>query len=260
MKSSRALATLTLCACVALAGCGKEGSGQRVEGLVGQLRSGTKEEKIAAANALAELGEQAAPAVPQLIETMKQGQSMFDPVEMAASKALTRIGRPAALALVQEVKSGPSRMSISATLGDLAPLVVPELEELSRSTDERLREKAVEVLGEGGKDAALVLGEALSDVEESVKRAAASSLMKMGPDAAGALPHLVAAVERRDADIIGQVVAALGTIGPAAKDALPALRSLSRGENMPKGKELSAGLLGEIEKSIKKIEGQIRNP
>ena len=67
-------------------------------------------------------------------------------------------------------------------------------------------------------------------------------------------------VQRRDADIIAEVVASLGKIGPAEKDALPALRSLSREENMPKGMKLSTGLRGEIEKSIKKIEGQIRDP
>jgi hypothetical protein len=104
----------------------------------------------------------------------------------------------------------------------------------------------------------------LRDVEESVKEAAASSLIQLtgqlGPDAVGALPHLIAAVERRDSDIIGAVVRSLGQIGPAAKGALPALRPLSRGENMPEGKEMTDDLLAAIEKSIKKIEGQIRNP
>jgi HEAT repeat protein len=185
---------------------------------------------------------------------------MFDPVEMAASKALRQIGRPAALALVEEVKHGPSRMSIGSTLEDLAHLVVPELAELSKSTDERIRERAVEVLGKAGKDAAPVLGEALRDVEESVRKVAGSSLMEMGPDAPGALRELIAAVERRDPDIIAEVVAALGKIGLAAKDALPALRSLNREEHVPEGMKLSAGLRGEIEKSVKKIEGQVRNP
>jgi hypothetical protein len=61
MNFSRAAATLTLCACITLAGCGKEDTRQKIESLVGKLKSGTKEEKIEAANALAELGEQAPP-------------------------------------------------------------------------------------------------------------------------------------------------------------------------------------------------------
>ncbi|MBC7854740.1 MAG: HEAT repeat domain-containing protein [Pirellulaceae bacterium] len=147
---------------------------------------------------------------------------------------------------------------MTETLEDLAPKVVPELTELSKSTDERLRLLAVGALGDAGKDGAQPLGEALRDIEESVKREAAQSLVKLGPDAAGAVKHLAAAVEKRDTDIIGEVVSALGKIGPAAKEALPALESLAKGENMPENRQLSDGLKREIDKSIRKIKGEVR--
>ena len=247
------------------AGCGGESGGRRsspadIDDAVQKLKTGTQEEKIKAAEKLGAMGETAAAAVPELIEAMKQGNSMFDPVEMAASKALAQIGKPAAEALVVEVRKGASRMSISSTLGDLAHHVVPELTEMSRDPDERVRKRGIEALAEAGPEAAPVIGEALRDVEESVQRAAATALRKMGSDAAGAVPELIAAVERRDSAVIGDVVVILGQVGPEAKNALPALESLQRGEKMPEGKQLSGGLKQEIEKSIRKIRGDIRTP
>ena len=247
-------------AALAIAASSTDDDSRRITDLIQKLKTGSIEDKIAAANALAEYGERAAPAVPQLIQTMNHGQSLFDPVEIAAAQALRRIGRPAALELLNELQRGPSRLSIDRVLNDLAPLVVPELAELSESTDERVRKRTVEALAGGGRDAAPTLGAALRDIEAAVKMAAASSLRELGPDAAGALPELIAAVKRRDLDIIGTVVVILGSIGPAAEDALPALRSLGREENMPAGWTLSDGLREEIKKSIRKIQGQIRNP
>ncbi|MBI4556556.1 MAG: HEAT repeat domain-containing protein [Candidatus Hydrogenedentes bacterium] len=64
--------------------------------------------------------------------------------------------------------------------------------------------------------------EALGDSDYVVRSRAARALAELGPEAAPAVPALVALLERRD-DFAMEAAMTLGAIGPAAKEAIPAL-------------------------------------
>jgi hypothetical protein len=63
----------------------------------------------------------------------------------------------------------------------------------------------------------------LHDADPELRRAAALSLARIGPDASEAVPDLIAALDDKDAGVRKFATRALGEIGPAAGKAVPAL-------------------------------------
>ncbi len=61
-----------------------------------------------------------------------------------------------------------------------------------------------------------------------MRRIAAFALGKIGPAAKEAVPALIAALKDEDKDVRVYAASALGHIGPAAKEAVPALEAAAR--------------------------------
>ena len=121
-----------------------------------------------------------------------------------ALDALAELGKPAIPQMVDALKFEKLRPDVLAIMRQLGPAAAP------------------------GTDAVAAL---LSDKDESVARAAASTLAAIGPGAQSAVPALLAALKQPDSPISHSVVYALGSIGKGADAARPTLEGLLRGED-----------------------------
>ena len=140
-----------------------------------------------AAESLGEIGPPAKQAIPYLIHTV----AASDPdVAESALQALAAIAR-------EDV--GPDAASWEQWWADVSP--------------------RIEALEESEPDVA-TLAESLDDPVTLVACTAAHELVQMGPDAAEAMPALVAALDREDVELRLSVVHALGNMVP---DAIPGL-------------------------------------
>ena len=102
---------------------------------------------------------------------------------------------------------------------------VSALVEAARDSDEAVREIAVEVLGEmgrQGRDAEPALVEALRDDSAPVRRKAADALGTVD-DTPSAVPALIDGLGDTDLHVRGRSALALARRGPAAEEAVPAL-------------------------------------
>jgi HEAT repeat protein len=190
---------------------------------------------------IGDLGEAGAEAAPLLLELL--GPSDDDSYErnelrLEAARTLGRL--PAAAVLAAE----PLVAALSAedwTLRSLAadalsaagPGVVPAvLAELDSGDDER-REQAMSILsnlGEGAREAAPALAGLLADPNWTVSYEAGELLEAFGPDDR-VIEKLAAMMhESKNEDAVTRAAEILGSYGPAAAAALPALRhAITRG-------------------------------
>ncbi len=172
-------------------------------------------ERVAAAEALAALGAQAAPQIPALLGVLNRRP---DPVRVAAAYALGAIGAPAVGPLIDSLRGrgaaapvlsdrleasgrGPGAIETALPLDDAAfalaaagAAAVPALQELLRGGDEWARLNAAFALGEIDRQAQAAvpaLIAALDDPSHLVVRAAADALGAIGsPEAAAPLGRL----------------------------------------------------------------------
>jgi HEAT repeat protein len=101
------------------------------------------------------------------------------------------------------------------------PLDEPQiLKPLERWTEQ---EAAADALGRIGAAAVPALIEALDNPHPAAREKAVEVLGRMGPDAAEAVPALVRLLDDPDESVRKATARTLGQIGPAAKDAVPAL-------------------------------------
>lgn len=108
------------------------------------------------------------------------------------------------------------------------PAVARLLGKLLDSAEEKVRQRAAQLLGRLGRSGELArdnLAKALEDVDSKVARYAATALSKMGD--VRAAPFLKERLARRDTD--DEVLDAIKRLGRAAKDTIPLLRKLLRG-------------------------------
>jgi len=188
-----------------------------VQGLAAALADPDATARRRAAQDLAAMGPEAAPALGALSTAL--GDRSAD-VRLRAAEAIGRIG-PAARA------------------------AVPGLTQALRDADPMVRAEAAKSLGlmaEAAAPAAGPLGEALASPEVAVRREAARALAHVGRDAEPALRALLGALRDKDKTVRAQAARALGRLGPVAREAVPALTAMSRDSDLIVSREAQAAL------------------
>ena len=195
------------------------------------------------ARLLAGLGDNAAPAVPELIALLGDGHVaerdglMFSrTVGQVASLALESIGPKAVSALADAMLNGPEkamRIAAASTLvelldkSDQKPLIFQRLDRAAADPEEAMRRVAVQGLGRMGPMAKPALAHLIEivkgDPSESVRFDAVTSLGLIDPRGERVIPHLTAALKDRSADVSWAAASSLGRFGPSAKSSVPAL-------------------------------------
>jgi HEAT repeat protein len=167
---------------------------------------------------LGQLGKEAKPAVPVLI------QAVNDPNKAVRLRAITAIGT---------IKSDPKS-------------AIPELTELLTIPDREIRLATINSLGKFGSDAkaaVLMLAQALEDQDPAIRTATATTLRLIGKDATQAVPQLIRSLHHPDRNTRSLSAQALGLIGDqgAVSALTEALKDLSSDV-----KSQSAAALGRI--------------
>jgi HEAT repeat protein len=163
-------------------------------------------------------------------------QGLFDPdpeVRRMAQEAIGKLGPnagPAVPALIQSLKDKDylERSRICVTLTSIGKPAVPALLALfkNKDTDRSIRVSLVTAIGSIGseaKEAIPDLIEALKDPEPSIVRGSSSALANMGQVA---IPSLIKALKEEDETIRAGAAQALGKIGPEAEGRKPRNRCL----------------------------------
>lgn len=176
---------------------------------------------------------------PGIIDDLLPLLSPMDaPERRPAIAALESIGAPAVPRLIELLAHEDSSVAISASvaLNRIGPPAVPALAAALRTDSEQTIEHAAGALwwiGPGAKDALPALFDvAGSDRRSNLSRlAAARAATKIDPTKSreseailSTIPMLIALLENGDSRRQSLAAETLGGIGPAARDALPALR------------------------------------
>jgi len=176
---------------------------QRIAGLLGEvIKSGSKWDRIFAADALGRLHWHASEMVATLTELMKTDPDARE----VAVRAVGDIGPPAASEAIPQlavILSGPSLMDFAR-------------EEAAKVLGRTLDPRAVEPLLRAFESEPLG-----SDLRFQIVVA----FGKLGPMAARAVPHLMPTL-RTDDDLVLTVIGTLASIGAGAGAAVPCLRKL----------------------------------
>jgi HEAT repeat protein len=182
----------------------REKAVEAVPAMAKALSDPSDEIRSTAATSLGEIGEAAAPAVPSLVQALKDENEY---VRKWSAWALQRIGPQA-----------------KAAVPTLASLVAED-------SEDSVRQAAVEALGEIGPDAQgaiPALEKALQDPDRDVRWQAAIAIGLIGTqDASTAVPVLIEILQQisdGDLDTRHGMLRALESLGPAARDAVPALK------------------------------------
>ena len=195
-----------------------------------------------AAQVLARFGAKAKRAAPALVELLTDPQ--FE-VHTAADQTLVQLGDdaiPALSAGLRDPQPG-NRQVLLTTLARCGPKGVPVILNVLKKDDSNfVRANAAEALGQErtpGPEVVQGLIQALSDLEEGVRAAAANALGQLGPDAKPAIGPLIAMAQGdRDAFSRKRAADALGRIGPATRASLDGLAAALHDQNPATRKEV----------------------
>ena len=177
-------------------GCG----GSRVDELSTQLANGDVQVRRAAARSLKELSGDKVRAIPALTDAASQDDDLE--VRRLSIQALGEIGPPAEASisvLLQTLEDSPEAVQVAAALA--IARIAPERESYQPVLIRAMR------AGNGG--VLMAVG-------------------RLGEDAKWAVPTLVELLTHELVQIRSLAAHTLGQIGPAAKDAAPALERMSR--------------------------------
>jgi HEAT repeat protein len=178
-------------------------------GAVGPLCAALKADGAATRRAAAEVLRKVGPNARQAL-----------PALAAAAKDADPQVRAAAVTALRDVVTVPP----DGKLDPAGELVLQALSAGLRDSDGEVRIASHLGMIRLGRAAAPTLGTALSDKEPTVRRLAAETLQKLGPDARTAAPDLVAALRDADAEVRDGAGWALEALDPELRAALPALR------------------------------------
>jgi HEAT repeat protein len=200
-----------------------------------------------AAHRLGELRGKAAAAVPALI-TLLDDDGVWNPMPIMghdrcevwqdASYALQRIGRPAVPALMKATGHSDGRIRSRAAwaLGEMRSPpkdVVPAMLCLLGDPDSSVRTSAIHALGRIGRDAAIAAAPLVrllkNDSDERVRQEVFASLPTVDSDGKLAVPACIQSLKDKSPSICGLAAETLGSYGPRAKSAVPALITMLSG-------------------------------
>ena len=191
--------------------------------LIDALKREQTEVRRGALDALARIGPGAAPAIPALLDLVRD--EMNPGVQRFGAEALGQIGKPAIEALAQALASAPPEYAARlaqalGVIGVTAQASVGELQRALKHNDARVRREAVWALGRipplSGEVPALLeaLTVALRDTDDRVREQAALALGRLGKSAAPTIPALVKLLQDNDATIRQVAAFALGEVIP----------------------------------------------
>ncbi|MGI9471382.1 MAG: HEAT repeat domain-containing protein, partial [Rubripirellula sp.] len=256
-----------------------------IEELVQALEDSHSNVRLVAVTTLSESGEAAQPTVGKITSLLSDGDAE---VRAAAAEAIGQIGTNEASVVTklsrslqdQDSKVLLASLNSLAALGEASKTHTQEVWPLLEHPDAGMRSAALKCLAAvDGEAATPILIELLSDRDWTVRRDSAESLGKIGSKAKAAVPTLfrmLTSEDDRDAargalraiddagpEAVPVLVGALesddrrqryyamfllGKVGPAAKDALPAIRRLLEETD-------SDRFRGSIQQTIDRIEG-----
>jgi HEAT repeat protein len=171
--------------------------GDNVQDLTGKLSSDDVETREQAAEALGEMGADAAPAAERIAEHLSDP---YWDVRKAAARALAKIG----------------------------PKAVPAIRKALRSDDYWAPLYAAEAAGRMGPDAAAAVPDLVAAMEDADTERMVWigwALSKMGSRAAPAVPALMREFKRADTFAAAYLAEAIAAVGPEATQAAPVLLS-----------------------------------
>lgn len=208
-----------------------DGKGDAVPVCAWLLRHATEVPvRIRAADALGQMGRDAAAAGPELLT------ALADPDPLVRGTAARAVGRlapdlPGAVpALVSAFPDTDAIRSVAAFRAAAAG-AVPPLVALLKNENPAVRRQAVRALGKIGEAARPHVAEIValtdSDPEAGVQEQAAEALGDIGPSiAAEAIPPLVRALKHPAVMVRRDAVRALGDMGPAAKGVIDDVKGM----------------------------------
>ncbi|MFI5402257.1 MAG: HEAT repeat domain-containing protein [Planctomycetota bacterium] len=206
--------------------------------LAGQLGSVDPLARYRAAHALRELGQKAKPALPALVERLKDEQPW---VRVEAGRALVEIGITEEEIPALVARFGPADpdtlLLVAEALAGLGFPAVPRLLEILPGKDDRARRGALLTLGLMGPaaaPAAPLLLDLLKSPDAASQKLAGEALRRCGPWAEKYVPDILDRLQFGEEEVRWAAANVLGRIGPAARDAIPVLKEMraSEGERL----------------------------
>jgi HEAT repeat protein len=177
------------------------------------------------------------PAPPVLLAALKDSESSVRVIAAQAfkdSSAKAELGVPALISALSDSEAEVRAASASALglYGLRAEAALEPLTKATQDTSENVRVEATAAqkrisgaVSEAPAEVAALLAD-LSAPQGRRRMRAADALATFGPDAAPAVLALTKALKDRNADVRGSAAHALGRIGAAARDALPAIKGV----------------------------------
>src|SRR5213594_1348861 len=187
-----------------------------------------------AVSALYELGSNAAPAVPVLIQAnLDAGFSNFD-YAVLADATLLNIGEAGVSQFVAVLRRGNAKARAKAALhlgliGPKAGPAAPTLAKALNDPDASVRNEAVTALAQIGPSASAAmpaLNEALKLDNDYFRLRVVDALWKVGHGSASTVPILIKVLRDPQNPNRAKAAALLGEMGEDARAALPALREI----------------------------------
>ncbi len=204
--------------------------GRTLKEWIKDLQGSDKDNAVAAAKAIGNIGLKAKAALPALIEALRYEDYS---VRAAVEEAFGQIGEPAVPALIEELKgkNKTARAAAASALGHIgsdAAAAIPVLAKAVEDEDYAVSHNAAEALGKIGEAGIPALLRGLNHDELEVQKHCARGLELMGRNGRKAIPSVQRLLKDKDstrrklaAEILGQI--AKGARADLMAEVVPAL-------------------------------------